>query len=91
MTTIQQIETTPSSDLPLLNKKDLIFIAIAVFFAGWIVKIPRLIHMEDDLFIARNIGFIVFPALLYYFTWKRKQHQNIISTWNNYSCCRHFY
>lgn len=71
MTTSQQIETTPSSDLPLLNKNDLIFIATAVFIAGWIVKIPRLIHMEDDLFISRNFSFIVFPLLIIYFTWKK--------------------
>ena len=71
MTTTQPIETNQHNETPLLNKKDLFFIAIAVFIAGWIVKIPRLIHMEDDLFIARNIGFIVFPALLYYFTWKK--------------------
>lgn len=72
MNTTQQITDNASSETLLFSKKDLLFIAIAVFIAGWIVKIPRLIHQEEDLFFARNIGFIVFPALLFYFTWKRK-------------------
>ena len=71
MNTTQQIDTTQSTETNIFDKKDLIFIAIAVFIAGWIVKIPRLIHMEDDLFIARNISFIVFPLLICYFTWKK--------------------
>jgi hypothetical protein len=69
--TTQQIDTTEHTETPIFGRKDLIFIAIAVFIAGWIVKIPRLIHMEDDLFIARNISFIVFPLLIFYFTWKK--------------------
>lgn len=72
MNTTQQITDNASSETHLFSKKDLLFIAIAVFIAGWIVKIPRLIHQEEDLFFARNISFIVFPALLFYFTWKRK-------------------
>ncbi len=71
MNTTQQIDTTQSTETNIFDKKDLIFIAIAVFIAGWIVKIPRLIHMEDDLFIARNFSFIVFPLLIIYFTWKK--------------------
>ncbi|MEY2812421.1 MAG: hypothetical protein RI991_1416, partial [Bacteroidota bacterium] len=55
MNTTQQFDSLSNSDTSIFDKKDLIFIAIAVFIAGWIVKIPRLIHMEDDLFIARNI------------------------------------
>lgn len=71
MNTTQQIDTTQSTETNIFDKKDLIFIAIAVFIAGWIVKIPRVIHMEDDLFIARNFSFIVFPLLIIYFTWKK--------------------
>ena len=55
----------------LFNKQDYIFIAIAVFIAGCIVKIPRLINMEDDVFIHKNISFIFPPFLLFYFTWKK--------------------
>ena len=72
MNTTQQPTHSDSSETLLFSKKDLIFVAIAVFIAGWIVKIPRLIHQEEDLFFARNIGFIVFPTLLFYFTWKKK-------------------
>ena len=71
MNSIQQSPKIETNDSLIFSKKDLIFIAIAVFIAGWIVKIPRLIHMEDDLFIARNISFIVFPLLIFYFTWKK--------------------
>ena len=67
----KQTNIDSTNESQLFSKKDLIFIAIAVFIAGWIVKIPRLIHMEDDLFIARNISFIVFPLLIFYFTWKK--------------------
>ena len=71
MNTTQHIDSASNTDTSIFDKKDLIFITIAVFIAGWIVKIPRLIHMEDDLFIARNISFIVFPILIFYFTWKK--------------------
>jgi hypothetical protein len=71
MNSTQHIDIAQTTETTIFEKKDLIFIAIAVFIAGWIVKIPRLIHMEDDLFIARNISFIVFPILILYFTWKK--------------------
>jgi hypothetical protein len=71
MNSIQQPTIIETNDSLIFSKKDLIFIAIAVFIAGWIVKIPRLIQMEDDLFIARNISFIIFPLLIFYFTWKK--------------------
>ena len=72
MNTNQQSTNTETNDSLIFSKKDMLFVAIAVFIAGWIVKIPRLIHQEEDIFFSRNIGFIVFPSLLFYFTWKRK-------------------
>lgn len=80
MNTTQQTTHSESSETLLFSKKDMLFVAIAVFIAGWIVKIPRLIHQEEDLFFARNIGFIVFPALLFYFTWKRKTNFKTLIT-----------
>ena len=80
MNTNQHPANNDTTDNLLFSKKDMIFVAIAVFIAGWIVKIPRLIHQEEDLFFARNIGFIVFPALLFYFTWKRKTNFKTLIT-----------
>ena len=60
-----------SSESQLFSKHDLIFLAVATFIAGWIVKLPKVLQWEQDQFIAKNIGFIVFPALIYYFSRKR--------------------
>ncbi|MFM7223246.1 MAG: hypothetical protein ACKO03_07460, partial [Bacteroidota bacterium] len=59
------------SESPIFSTFDLIFLTIATFIAGWIIKLPKLFQWEQDQFIAKNIGFIVFPALIFYFSWKR--------------------
>jgi hypothetical protein len=52
--------------------KELVFVVIAAFIAGMIVKIPALFAVDENMFYPRNIGFIVFPALTAYFLWKNK-------------------
>jgi hypothetical protein len=54
------------------NNKDLLFVLIASFVAGMIARLPAFLHLEQDLFYQRNVGFIVFPALSAYFAWKNK-------------------
>ncbi|MCE7039616.1 hypothetical protein [Dyadobacter sp. CY312] len=50
--------------------KELIFVIIAAFIAGLIAKIPAIFSVNEEFFYPRNIGFIVFPALMTYFAWK---------------------
>lgn len=54
------------------TRNDLIFVIIASLIAGTIAKLPALFAINEDFFYPRNIGFIVFPALMVYFAWKNK-------------------
>jgi len=55
-----------------LSKQELIFISIAIFISGWIAKLPALLKWNSDIFFSRNISFIVFEMLLFFFAWKEK-------------------
>jgi hypothetical protein len=35
--------------------------------------LPNFLKIEQDIFYAKNVGFIVFPALMVYFVWKQQQ------------------
>lgn len=35
--------------------------------------LPNFFKIEQDIFYAKNVGFIVFPALMVYFVWKKQQ------------------
>ena len=35
--------------------------------------LPNFLKIEQDIFYAKNVGFIVFPALMIYFVWKQQQ------------------
>jgi hypothetical protein len=52
--------------------RDLIRLILVCLLAGLIARIPFMLNLEEDLFYARNIGFIVFPILTAYFAWKQK-------------------
>ncbi|MBC5772881.1 DUF4153 domain-containing protein [Pontibacter sp. KCTC 32443] len=51
---------------------DLLFVAIAVLIAGFLVKIPAILPVPEEFYYPRNAGFIVFPVLAAYFAWKNK-------------------
>lgn len=53
------------------KKNELFTIAIIAFIAGLIAKIPHLAGIKEDFFFQRNIGFVVFPMLMVYFSWKQ--------------------
>lgn len=55
---------------------EIIVVAMLVFFAGLIAKLPHLIGMDLDLFYQRNIGFVFLPALAFYLAWKNGLKQN---------------
>lgn len=52
------------------SKKELIFVVIAALIAGLIAKIPSFTSIGEEFFYSRNVGFIVFPTLIAYFSWK---------------------
>jgi hypothetical protein len=47
-----------------------IFIIVASLIAGVIAKFPAFFSIDEDFFYPRNIGFIVFPALVAFFAWR---------------------
>jgi hypothetical protein len=54
------------------TRTELLFVIIAALVAGVIAKVPSLLHINEQFFYPRNIGFIIFPALMAYFGWKNK-------------------
>ncbi len=54
------------------KKNELVFIIIAALIAGFIAKIPAFFSIDEDFFYPRNISFIVFPFLIFYFLWQNK-------------------
>ncbi len=54
------------------NKTEIIFIVIVAFVGGLIAKIPGFLGLEYDVYLSKNIGFVVFPILSMYFIWKQK-------------------
>ena len=54
------------------KKNELLFIALAIMFAGFIAKIPQFQGVREDLFYEKNISFIFLPFLIVYFNWKNQ-------------------
>jgi hypothetical protein len=52
--------------------RELLFVVIASLVAGVIAKLPDFLSIDEDFFYPRNIGFIIFPALMAYFARKNK-------------------
>jgi len=59
-----------SNELNWGTGRELLFVIIASMVAGIIAKLPALLHLDEELFYSRNIGFIVFPILTAFFAWK---------------------
>jgi hypothetical protein len=54
------------------NKNEIIFIVVAAFVGGLIAKMPSFLGIEYDVYMSKNIGFVVFPILTGYFIWKHQ-------------------
>ncbi len=52
--------------------KELLFVLIASLLAGLIARLPALLTLSEDFFYPRNVGFIFFPLLTAYFSWKNQ-------------------
>ena len=51
---------------------ELTFVIVLALLAGCIAKLPAFFALDEEFFYPRNIGFIVFPALMAYFAWRNK-------------------
>ena len=58
------------------NKNEIIFIVVAAFVGGLIAKMPSFLGIEYDVYMSKNIGFVVFPILTVYFIWKQQLSMN---------------
>jgi hypothetical protein len=54
------------------NKNEIIFIVIAAFIGGLIAKMPSFLGIDYDVYMSKNIGFVMFPMLTGYFIWKQQ-------------------
>lgn len=54
------------------SKKELWFIAFACVVAGLLAKFPSIFSLNEEFYYPRNIGLIVFPLLIIFFSWKNK-------------------
>jgi len=54
------------------SKKELVWVIMGAVLAGIIAKLPVFLHISEEFFYPRNIGFILFPVLTAYFAWKNK-------------------
>ena len=54
------------------SKNEIIFIVVAAFVGGLIAKMPSFLGIEYDVYMSKNIGFVVFPILTAYFIWKQQ-------------------
>ena len=62
-------------DFSLGNRADIIFIVVCSLFAGCIANLPNFFILIPDNFFQKNIGFVVFPVLMVYFS---KKHGLVI-------------
>lgn len=69
-----QREIPVQNESSLFSKADLLFLAVSVFLAGCLVKLPAVFNWNEEYFYPRNIGFIVFPFIMAFFSRK----QNVI-------------
>ena len=64
--------TYESDEIQWGNRAEVVFVLVASLVAGLIAKLPAFTGLDEEFFYPRNIGFIVFPALMAYFAWKNK-------------------
>lgn len=61
-----------SEEISWGSRNELLIVLAIAFVAGLIARIPFMTDIREDLFYSRNISFIVFPLLTFYFAWKQK-------------------
>jgi hypothetical protein len=61
-----------SNEINWGSGRELLFVIMASLVAGIIAKLPAILQLDEEFFYSRNIGFIVFPMLTAFFSWKNK-------------------
>lgn len=54
------------------NKNELLFTILLALMAGLVAKLPQIFTINEEYFYTRNVGFLIFPFLSFYFAWKNK-------------------
>ncbi|WP_080056510.1 hypothetical protein [Spirosoma aerolatum] len=52
------------------TNRELVVLMLLSLVAGMLAKLPAFVSIDQTFFYSRNVGFIVFPALMVYFAWK---------------------
>lgn len=60
------------SDLSWGLKNEWKVVTLLAILVATVALLPNFIAVDQDVFYAKNVGFIVFPALMVYFAWKQK-------------------
>jgi hypothetical protein len=64
------------SDLSWGIKNEWKVVTLLAILVATVALLPNFIAVEQDIYYAKNIGFIIFPALMVYFVWKQNQPLN---------------
>lgn len=67
-----RLHYAPSAEISWGSQRELIIVIFGALLAGIFAKFPHLLHINEEFFYPRNIGFIFFPVLTAYFLWKNK-------------------
>ncbi|GAB6090596.1 hypothetical protein [Spirochaeta dissipatitropha] len=61
--------------------RELFLVAALALITGLLVRLPEFSRISEDFYYPRNISFIVFPVLCFYFAWKGRNslRMNIIT------------
>lgn len=62
----------PAQPALFSNPTEAIFWGISVFLAGVLVKFPQWIGWNPELYLAKQLGYIIFPFILLFFAWKNR-------------------
>lgn len=68
------------SDISWGIKNEWKVVAILAAIVAVFALLPNFIAVEQDVFYAKNIGFIIFPALMVYYVWKQNKPLNKLIT-----------
>lgn len=61
-----------SDEIQFGSRREFLFVIGLAAIAGLIAKFPEIFRIDEEFFYPRNLGFILFPALAAFFTWKNR-------------------
>ena len=61
------------------SQRDWILLIIMILVAGITAKLPTILSIDEEFFFPRNIGFILFPALVAYFINKNRLSKGLMA------------